>query len=373
MHDIAKLPRQHHQALVSYVKGLATDVEPTTGIGSFTYSTPSGVILIQIVAAPVVDGERVVLHFLPPDGPAEALTDLGFWGDGRAALEHALCQPHGLILSGSIDRLSVSCVSASIIGALQAVQHQVVDINPPAEPTIEGINQLPISDQTQLAERLSWALQQDGDVIAIGHLTDRAAVSMAFESALNHKLLLGTVSAASVARALRRLLDTGAETHLIAAGLRLATIEKPVRRLCPNCRETYKPPKTTWPRVAKAIGTTEVELYAQLHKLELQAQKELGPDLTDLSSSPKSINRLWKASPVGCQNCHFTGYRGNLYLTEVLEMTPTVQRAIVLNQPVGQLQTTIRQTGTISLELDGLVKALRGLTTLEEIVGRRYR
>lgn len=372
MHTITKLPANHHQAVVDYVRSLITEVEPDTGVGSFTQTNNSGLYLVQVVITPVLAGERVVLHLSPQSGQAKTLAELGFWGHGLAAVEHALCQPHGLILSGSIDPSSLKQTNQALIEALQTVQRPVIDINPPAGLSLDTIRSS--SFQTdQFSDRLNWALQQDEEVIVVGHLNAGDSIALTFETALSQKLLLATISAASVARQLRRLLEAGAATHLIGASLRLAVTTKPVRQLCAQCRESYQPTKAMWPRLAKAMGLTEKAFYQQLHELEQTAQADLGQDLSDLSSSPNGIGRLWRPSAVGCQDCHFSGYHGQVLLTEVLEPTAEIQRALVLNYSAKQIQAAVRAAGTIGLEMDGLVKALRGLTSLEEIVGKRYR
>lgn len=376
LHNVSKLPVGHHPALIQDVKSRATKLDSQTGLGSFEHTAKNAVIIVKFSILPVVGGDKLVMYLDDSQQTSDAPSDLsavGFWGDNKAAVEHALCHSHGVIITGGISQSLSSKTLSAIAQSLSTTMLDVVEINPLPVQTIDSVSHLTNNSANQVIEKLQAAIKQDNTAIIAGHLNDKPVIEAVFEAALSKKLLLGTISANNTAQIIGRLLSSNTAPHLIAANLRLVIATRPVRRLCLSCRESITPSKTAWKKIAATLGFEESDFFETLHNQEKLALNELGTDISDLSSTSKSVTRLWQKSHLGCKACNHTGYSGRIALVETLEPNQAVQRSIILNQTTAELLSVIRQQKVLSLEFDGLVKALRGLTSLEEIVDKRYR
>jgi type II secretory ATPase GspE/PulE/Tfp pilus assembly ATPase PilB-like protein len=151
-----------------------------------------------------------------------------------------------------------------------------------------------------------------------------------------------------------------------------------VRKLCPDCRESYEPDTTALNQLAKTFKLETAEHMGHLHKLETEAlaagigakstSKSNKASSAEPATTEKTIRILWKAHDDGCDNCNHTGYRGRMGIYEVLSNTPKVQQLIISTATSEDIEKQAIAEGMISMQTDGLVKALRGQTTIEEIL-----
>ena len=179
------------------------------------------------------------------------------------------------------------------------------------------------------------------------------------------------------ATALPRLLDMDIEPFLIASTVRIVIGQRLVRKLCPDCREPYDPDQATLNRLAKSFDLDGAAMK-RLHELETEALAAgigaTNPSKTnknspaDLVTTEKTITKLWKAHEDGCDNCDHSGYRSRMGIYEVLANSPGVQQLIVANGTSESIEKIAIQEGMVTMQTDGLVKALRGQTTIEEIL-----
>jgi len=365
--DGPKLAQVHHPLLVEHLKQRIAEAD-----GSFNHSHENNRAAIRVSTMPMMHGEKVVLHIIPEISQPDSLTSLGYWGPGLAALEHVLSEPHGVIIATSLERHVAGRTILAIAGLLHSVQRSVTVIDDAMPQTIEGINHIDTNQRRIQFERLQLALRQDSDIIAVGNLTDRLTTELTFEASLSRHLLLGSLYAASATTAVRRLLDMTVEPHVIAAGLRAVTGQQLTRQLCQGCREHYQPSDTELKRLARYTGLSTEVMIETIHNLERVAQQSgLGNDLPDLSSTATRITRLFKASKLGCDHCHFTGFQGRIAINEVLVISPAVQRGIILNVSQPELLDIAKDGLAISSQVDHVIKALRGLCELAVTAKRR--
>jgi len=173
------------------------------------------------------------------------------------------------------------------------------------------------------------------------------------------------------------LLDMNIEPFLIASTVRIAVAQRLVRRLCPDCREPYEPDQAVLTRIARSF-TLDAAAMKHLHELESEAlaagigakdtSKINKNSTTELATTEKTITKLWKAHDEGCDNCDHTGYHGRMGIYEVLVNSSAVQQLIVTASTSEAIEKKSIEEGMIIMQIDGLVKALRGQTTLEEIL-----
>jgi len=172
------------------------------------------------------------------------------------------------------------------------------------------------------------------------------------------------------------LLDMGVEPFLIASTVHIVIAQRLVRRLCVTCRESFAPDATTVKQLEKSFGLEKVGGLKKIHELETSAlhdgignanAKQDG-NSGDLSTSDNTITRLWKAHEDGCDNCNHTGYKGRIGIYEVLTNSPAIQKMIVGNSTSEAIELAAIQEGMLTMQLDGLIKALRGQTSIEEVL-----
>jgi type II secretory ATPase GspE/PulE/Tfp pilus assembly ATPase PilB-like protein len=161
----------------------------------------------------------------------------------------------------------------------------------------------------------------------------------------------------------------GIEPFLIASTVRAVVGQRLVRRLCVNCRESFSPNEVDLKQLTKTFGLDKAEIIKKIHAYEVEAQKgNIGKNIKDLGSTESKITTLYKAHDDGCAACNHTGYKGRIGIYEVLQNSETVQTLIVSNATSDKIQTAAIDEGMLTMQLDGLVKALRGETTIEEIL-----
>jgi type IV pilus assembly protein PilB len=189
-------------------------------------------------------------------------------------------------------------------------------------------------------------------------------------------LVFSTLHTNNAATCLPRLLNMGVEPFLIASTVRVVLGQRLVRRLCSVCRESFAPDAAILERLDKAFHLRETGIFKQLHAFEQSAAndgigKPTNPKAKandEMSTSETAIVRLYKAHEDGCESCNHTGYKGRIGIYEVLDNTETIQRLIVTNSTSEAIQQQAIKDGMLTMQLDGFVKALRGETTIEEVL-----
>jgi type II secretory ATPase GspE/PulE/Tfp pilus assembly ATPase PilB-like protein len=160
----------------------------------------------------------------------------------------------------------------------------------------------------------------------------------------------------------------GIEPFLIASTVKAVVGQRLVRRLCTVCRQSYAPDKGEIDTVVRLFNLPEDKHFDYIHVLEKQAIEQNVGGETPESTDEKTIKTLWKASPEGCDACSHTGYKGRIGIYEVLGNTIPIQKLIISNATSNQIQDTAISEGMVTMQTDGLIKALRGNTTVEEVL-----
>jgi type IV pilus assembly protein PilB len=378
-----KLPRKVLSALVSRVKILANlkiDERRAPQDGRFKIAINDHIYALRVSTLPIVDGEKIVLRILDESGKAATLEELGFWGESLKSVEQAILQPHGMILITGPTGSGKSTTLFSILSKLNSSSVNISTVEDPVEYRIVGVNQTqvnPVAGMT-FASGLRSLLRQDPNIIMVGEIRDRETADLAVQAALTGHLVFSTLHTNDAATSLPRLLDMGVEPFLIASTIRVVIGQRLVRRLCKDCREEYKPDDGVLQRIKTAFRLQDKDAFKRIHELEKDALKAgIGNDDSDkadiqssakLSSTPETIEKLWKAHDQGCNNCNQTGYRGRLGIYEILDNTQAIQKAIVNNATSDDLEIQAIKDGMLTMHLDGFIKALCGQTTIEEIM-----
>lgn len=377
LREANKLPRRVLNALVSRIKILANlkiDEHRAPQDGRFKISIDNHVYALRVSTLPIVDGEKVVMRILDESTKAATLEQLGYWGESLKRVEQAMVQPHGMILVTGPTGSGKSTSLFSVLSKLNSPNVNISTVEDPVEYRIPGVNQTqvnPIAGMT-FANGLRALLRQDPNVIMVGEIRDRETADLAVQAALTGHLVFSTLHTNNAATCLPRFLDMGIEPFLIASTVRIVIGQRLVRRLCPSCREAYEPDANAIEHIKTAFGLGVEGAMPHVHQLEKEAlDGGIGAAekaTADLSTTERTIQRLWKAHDGGCEKCNMSGYRGRMGIYEVLENNFGIQKLIVANSTSENLEAQAVKDGMVTMQMDGLVKALRGDTSLEEIM-----
>jgi type IV pilus assembly protein PilB len=382
LREVDRLPRNVLGALISRIKILANlkiDEHRAPQDGRFKVQVNDAMYALRVSTLPVADGEKAVLRILNESSKAASFEGLGFWGNAKEELKHSITQPHGMVLVTGPTGSGKSTTLFSVLSMLNTPTVNISTVEDPVEYRIPGVNQTqvnPVAGMT-FTNGLRALLRQDPNIIMVGEIRDGETAELAVQAALTGHLVFSTLHTNNAATCLPRLLDMKIEPFLIASTVRLVVGQRLVRRLCPACREHFTPDEAQLERLRKAFNLDNKDALHRLHELEQEAIKsgvgktEATGDAqnqADLSTTPSTVHRLWKAHEGGCNVCNHTGFKGRIGIYEVLRNSSAIQKLIVANGTSEQMQETAVQEGMLTMQVDGFIKALRGETTIEEIL-----
>ena len=378
LRETNQLPKKIIAALVSRIKilsNLKIDERRAPQDGRFKVTFGSGQYALRVSTLPIVDGEKVVMRILNESSKASTLRDLGFWGSNLDSLERALTMPNGMILFTGPTGSGKSTSLFSILSRLNLPSVNISTVEDPVEYKIPGVNQVqvnPVAGMT-FANGLRALLRQDPNIIMVGEIRDSETANLAVQAALTGHLVFSTLHTNNAATSLPRLLDMGIEPFLIASTVRAVVAQRLVRKLVPESTEIFRPDEPTIKRIQTAFNLSSKEDMERIHGLELQhikAGMEGVLDSTKVvahaepSTKDGAITRLWRMKG----QAGAASFRGRLGIYEVLSISPAIQKLIIGGASSDDIQSTAIKEGMVTMQTDGLVKALQGQTTLEEIM-----
>ena len=370
--EVNRLPRNVLGALTSRIKILANlkiDERRVPQDGRFKIKVAGKQFALRVSTLPIADGEKIVMRILDESNQAVTLESLGYWGKSLATVHEAMTQPNGIILVTGPTGSGKSTSLFSVLTLLNTPDVNISTIEDPVEYKIPGVNQTQTNSKAGMtfASGLRALLRQDPNIIMVGEIRDGETANLGVQAALTGHLVFSTLHTNNAATTLPRLLDMGIEPFLIASTVRAVVGQRLVRRLCMVCREQYQPPDEEIASVRAMFQLDDAQM-SRINELEVSA-KEAGVGRDDtLSTSATSISHLWKAGKDGCDECNHTGYRGRIGIYEVLGNTSTIQKLIVSSATSQAIQDQAIIDGMTTMQIDGLIKALRGETTVAEIL-----
>ena len=376
LREANKLPRKLLGSLVSRIKilsNLKIDEHRAPQDGRFKVDVNGQVYALRVSTLPILDGEKVVMRILNESSKPADFTELGFWGGALNSMKAAIVQPHGMVLVTGPTGSGKSTTLFSVLSTLNTPNVNISTVEDPVEYHIVGANQTqvnPVAGMT-FTNGLRALLRQDPNIIMVGEIRDGETADLAVQASLTGHLVFSTLHTSNAATCLPRLLDMGVEPFLIASTVRIVIAQRLVRRLCVDCRESFSPDSATLKQLDKSFGLSVNGGEKRIHELEATALEDgigKGGDTDQLSSSASSITKLWKAHDQGCDACNHTGYKGRIGIYEVLDNTSEVQKMIVSSSTSESIEKAAVADGMLSMQLDGLVKSLRGQTTIEEVL-----
>lgn len=377
MQVATKLPSAHSDDVAARVKHLAKlDIDefyrPQDGRWRLTHGEDH--IDVRITTLPVAHGERIVLRIVRQLNTPPTLKHLGLWGTALRTVQRATAKHSGLVVVSSPEASGKSTT-------LAAMMHQVSDprvtktaVEDEIKYRIRKTNHLQVNNAVGMSPEnaVEAACNAGSHVIMYNALLTKKALDKSIHAAMSRKLVFLGMSSLSATQALMELTRTGQQPQMLSASIKTSISQRLVRRLCNTCKVKAKPSK----KHSEVVKKLEIPKVKVIHELEAQARKQLyakrpgkkqSKDETDTLSKKSSIPQIWTANKEGCEDCNFHGYNGRIGIFEVLEKSEKLQQMLTKKQSAKDLRNQALKDEMTTMDTDGFIKVLLGLTSLEEL------
>jgi type IV pilus assembly protein PilB len=336
-----KPPPKHLQpAITSRVKimaGMNIAERYVPQDGHITLRFEARKVDIRVSTVPTIYGESVVMRILDKQSVSLDLESLGMREPDRGLMDELIELPHGMVLVTGPTGSGKTTTLYAALTKLYSPTKKIITIEDPVEYELSGVNQIPVNPKRGLsfATGLRSILRQDPDVIMVGEIRDRETADIAVRSALTGHLLFSTLHTNDAVSAVGRLLDMGVEPFLLGSVLEGVLAQRLGRRVCQECKRPVEIPEA--------------------------ARHRLTPEEHAMFENGRAF------AGAGCEECGGSGYRGRVGYYEILEITPTLRKAIGERNTAAELLAQAPRSH-VSMRRDGMMKAARGLTTIDEVL-----
>ncbi len=354
---VITLPKKVGPALVSRIKilsNLKIDEKRKPQDGRFRINDLGKTIDFRVSSFPTAYGEKIVMRILDTQSGLLTLDKLGIQGRDKDVIERMIREPYGIILITGPTGSGKSTTLYSMLRIVNREEVNIITLEDPIEYVLEGINQSQMRPEIgyTFANGLRSVLRQDPDIIMVGEIRDEETAELAIHASLTGHLVLSTLHTNSAAGAIPRLIDMAVQPFLLASSLKLAMAQRLVRRICQDCKEPIEVPKEIQDDVKKDLKEVPKEILAE---------RGISVDVTDPNS------KLIFYEGRGCSKCQGRGMKGRIGIFETIEITNNFSKLINKEVLGKALEDEARKDGFTTMKEDGLMKALQGLTTLEEV------
>ncbi|MCX6765385.1 MAG: GspE/PulE family protein [Candidatus Moranbacteria bacterium] len=349
LQDVGYLPLDIYRFIISRVKmmgGMKLNIRDIAQDGHFNVNLENGLINIRVSIIPGNRGESIVMRLLNQADVLLRVEELGLRGLAYEQVQKQTEKPHGMILNTGPTGSGKTTTLYAVLNRINVPGVKIITIEDPVEYEIKGISQTQVSKSRgyTFEKGLRAIVRQDPDVILVGEIRDEETADIALNAALTGHLVLSTIHTNSAAGAVPRLIELGVKPNLIAPAVSALIAQRLVRKICPHCREVYQPAKETANSIKKILA-----IISPKSKMEI----------------PKDILQLYR--PKGCPRCHNLGYRGRIGVFEVLTMSESIEKLILNMASEGEITQAALEEGMITMAQDGIMKAIEGITSLEEV------
>ena len=338
LRDLMKPPPGMHAAIVSRIKVIGKmDIaeKRLPQEGRVRIIAEGREIDLRISSIPTLLGEKIVVRVLDKANLKVRMEDLGFRAEALATFKRILEQPHGLVLVTGPTGSGKTTTLYSALDLLRDPEVNIVTVEDPVEYQLDLINQIQVHEAVGMsfARALRSILRQDPDIIMVGEIRDQDTARVAVQAALTGHLVLATLHTNDAPGAVARLNDMNIESYLLSSALTGVVAQRLARTICGNCATKYYPDEHV------------------LHDAGLH----------DHAGRPFRKG-------AGCRQCHDSGFQGRAGVYEVMEVSAPLRRMVHLGAPTHELRECFRKQGGLSLREEGVLLALEGKTSLEEVL-----
>jgi len=291
----------------------------------------------RVSTVPTLFGEKIVMRLLDKEGLKLDLTMLGFEEESMIKFERQILKPYGMVLVTGPTGSGKTNTLYSAVGRLNNPETNIMTAEDPVEFNITGCNQVQMKESIGLnfASALRAFLRQDPNVILVGEIRDFETAEISVKAALTGHLVLSTLHTNDAPSTISRLMNMGIEPFLVATSVNLIQAQRLIRRICSECKEEIQVPEKA---------------------------------LIDLGFSEEEAKEVKVCKGKGCTNCNNSGYKGRTALMEVMEMTDSIREMVLMGANAMELKKEAIDGGMLTLRRSGLVKIMKGVTTIDEVV-----
>lgn len=362
LREVMKLPKSIEPALVSRVKILSSlkiDEHRVPQDGQFTVRVADKDIDLRIAISPVVWGEQVIIRLLDKSGSSFNLEEMGYAGRALRTVRKGVHKPNGMVLTSGPTGSGKSTSLYALIQEIKNDEVNIVTLEDPVEYKMSGVNQIQVNAEVGLtfANGLRSILRQDPDIVMVGEIRDKETANLAVQAALTGHLVFSTLHTNSAAGVLPRLLDMGIEPFLIASTVNTVIGQRLVRKVAPE-RETYQSSEMETKNIQETVG----DLLPADKTNMTRAAEDLG--YKDLPLAKQKSYSLVKGKDSSKTP---GGYQGRMGLYEVMDVSEAIQSLIIERATSGEIQKKAIEEGMVTMRREGYLKALNGMTTLDEV------
>lgn len=349
LQDIAKFPNDTYKFIISRLKMMGKmkiNIRDIAQDGHFSVEMENGKINVRTNIIPGNHGESVVMRLLSQADIMLNIEDLGLRGLAYEHVQKEIAKPHGMILTTGPTGSGKTTTLYALVNKLNTDGVKIITIEDPIEYEVKNVSQTQVAKDRNytFAEGLRAVVRQDPDVILVGEIRDDETADISVNAALTGHLVLSTLHTNNAPASIPRFIELGIKPNLIAPSVNCFIAQRLVRKLCPHCMEEYAPARETADSIKKILS-----IISPKAKLEV----------------PKEITKLYR--PVGCDKCHGLGFKGRIGIFEVLTISENIEKLILEMGGERELTQTALEDGMITMAQDGILKAVEGLTSMDEV------
>ncbi|PID52708.1 MAG: hypothetical protein CR972_00680 [Candidatus Moraniibacteriota bacterium] len=350
LQNIVDFPQHTYKLITNRIKLMSKmkiNVRDQAQDGHFAFDSAEANIDVRVSTIPGKAFEGIVMRLLKSDSVTVDINSLGLAGKAFDDIQKNIVKNAGMILTTGPTGSGKTTTLYTLINHIKSEETKIITIEDPIEYQINGISQTQVAKDRgyTFAKGLRAVVRQDPDVVLVGEIRDDETAAVAVNAALTGHLVLSTLHTNNAVATIPRLMELGIKPTLIPSATNIFMAQRLVRKLCEHCKEEYEPAKET------------VEMFMKMISL-ISPKAEL--------EVPKNIEKIWRS--VGCEKCHNTGYKGRVGIFEVLTMSPKLEKMILDMESETDIIKAALEEGLVTMTQDGVLKALKGITTIEEVM-----
>lgn len=350
LHEVMTLPHNVQSAVISKIKilsNLKIDETRLPQDGRFHYETTQKQVDLRVSILPNVNGEKVVMRILDKSTQVPTLEQLGFRGKALQWTLENIKKTHGIFLITGPTGSGKSTTLYSLLSMLNSEKVNIITLEDPVEYYMDGVNQTQINPDIGLtfASGLRSILRQDPNIIMVGEIRDKETAELAVQAALTGHLVFSTLHTNNAIGALPRLIDMDIEPFLLVASINVVGAQRLCRKICPDCKAEVPLPPEIREKFTSELANINKE---ELGDIDMKAMKVYAGK--------------------GCKKCGDTGYRGRVAIVEVLPVDTKIQNLVLSKANPVEILEEAQKLGMVTMQQDGIIKVLLGVTTFEEVI-----
>ncbi|MBI2099108.1 type II/IV secretion system protein [Candidatus Uhrbacteria bacterium] len=360
LRNVSTFPKIVHPGIIARIKilsNLQLDEHRLPQDGRIRIITTEYKYSLRISIFPTFEGEKVVMRLLPEQAKVVSLEELGLEPKPLSTVKRNIKRPHGLILVTGPTGSGKTTTLYSVINILNTPEVNISTVEDPIEYRMPGVNQAQVNSKIgfTFASGLRALLRQDPNIIMVGEIRDQETADIALNAALTGHLVLSTLHTNDAVTALPRLTDLGIQPFLVAFTTNLIIAQRLVRKLCQSCKQEHK---------LEELERTELSMLFDMEKVVKTLIRE---EVVPKTANPKNLT-FYKPTDGGCANCNKSGYKGRLGIYEVLEITHGIAQLFNRSANADELRKAAILENMVLLHEDGFTKAVKGITSLSEVI-----